>query len=155
MAELASGPTHRGHADGPGEGPDQLVGGDRGEAQGREGPQQDDPQGRVAGCRFDVADGQGGVGRGHDGRGVVDEQGLLGPAVEVAVRLGEAQAVGQQVGRLVVVDAVTAERVPPLHEQYVGHPDDQAEAGKEEDPPDPGHLRSGLEDPAGHRISSW
>ena len=49
--------------------------------------------------------------------------------MEVAVGLSEAEAIGQEVGCLVVVGAVTAESVTSLNEEDVGHPDHQAQAG--------------------------
>ena len=72
--------------------------------------------------RLDVPDRHHGVGNGREKSRIVDEQLLERSAVEVAVGLDEAHPVGQEVRRLVVVDGVAAERVPPLHEHHVEDP---------------------------------
>ena len=135
--EGPAGPADCGHPQCTDEGSEHLVGCHAGEAQHRGEAQNQHPERGMAGGGLHVPDGQCRVGTGRDARRVGDEQQLLGTTVQVPVGLGEAQAVGQQVRRLVVVDPVTREWVSPLHQQDVGHPqgesqeEDQGEAAPE------------------------
>jgi len=78
----------------------------------------------VSGGGFHVPDWQRRVGGRNKCSWVIQKEGLLGATVEVAVGLCEAEAVRQQIGRLVVIDAVTAERAAPPESDQIGKSDD-------------------------------
>ena len=56
VVKLSAGPTYRRYPYRPGQGTNQLVGCDRGEPEGRECTEQQDPKWWVACSRFNVAD---------------------------------------------------------------------------------------------------
>ena len=94
-----------------------------GQAQGREEAKNDHPQRRVTSGGLYVADWQGSVGSRQYGGRIVYEEEFLAATVEVSVWLSKSQAIGQKVGRLVVVGAVAGKRIAPLHYEDVGHPE--------------------------------